>query len=244
MLLLVIPAAGHGKTLADQFQQAKAGDFVVFQQNHHITLFRVSAVAGSIVDIEEVTSSDKEINPKIISWQEWLENGAPHHSSWTLTRIDLDSGKVLSNLSFSSIDNEWVRNQPLFIFLPTLLRLPLETVPPEQRKQVGAPPRPGDIDRRKPWLPKVIVAGKELPPPVPFAVYRAKWPSDNSELSERTIYLYLCLAPQALSYFPYWVEIGGKIGTVKLRVIDSGTGLLPPPHDRLSLMNSGTPLQK
>ena len=89
----------------------------------------------------------------------------------------------------------------------------------------------GEPDLRKLWTPKVIFNGKTYTPP--FQVFRARWPKDTTELSDKIIELYIPKPekqepPECLDYFPYWVEIVGKISKVKLRVIDSGQGLPSP----------------
>ncbi|MDB6081547.1 MAG: hypothetical protein JWO53_819 [Chlamydiia bacterium] len=207
------------QTLGSRFQKAEAGDFVVVEQGKLMTLFHVMETHNNEIFIEEITAP----LTKIASWQEWLNEEAPHYSSWTQTRVDLTTGKLIS--LFSRSHGEWIQSDALFSFLPTLLQLKFIKVPLDERKKVGPAPIAGEEERRKLWLPKIFVNGKEVPNDCD--VFQVKWPKDGSELSEKTLSLYLPKQEgKGLSYFPYWIEIAGKLGKVKLRVIDSGKGLL------------------
>jgi len=220
---LFVQFSCFGHTLSEAFTKAEVGDFVVFAEQKHLTLFRIAASTEDEIAIEEITIPASLIDLTAVSWKKWLEEEAPHYSSWTVTRFEKKSGTLISCLS--KVNHEWIENKPLFVFLPTLFQLPLVPVPKDEQKRIGPAPMAGEIDRRKLWVPKVIVNGKELLPPPPFEVYRTKWPKDGGELSEKTIYLYFPVSKEALSYFPYWVEIVGIVGKVKLRVVDSGKGL-------------------
>ncbi len=231
--LLTIPA--FGITLLDEFSKAKEGDFAVFEQQKQITLFRIAKKTDKEMTIEEVTATAK---PADLNWQAWLTKGAPTHTSWTLSRFDLTTGTIESIYSYGT--NEWIQTDSTgnatFTFLPTLFTLPLVAVAENDRKRIGPPPESDEHDRRKLWVPKAIFQGKAHL--VPFYVFRVEWPKDVTELSGKAIYLYIPYSKEnqsgkfenndCLNYFPYWVEVVGKISKVKLRVIDSGKNLTSP----------------
>ena len=231
--LLSIPA--FAITLLDEFSKAKEGDFAVFEQQKQITLFRIAKKTDKELIVEEVTATAK---PADLNWQAWLTQGAPMHTSWTLSRFDLATGAIQSIYSYGT--NEWIQTDGArdvtLTFLPTLFTLPLVVVLENDRKRIGPPPESGESDRRKLWVPKAIFQGKANL--VPFYVFRVEWPKDVTELSGKVIYLYIPgsneskknerQTDECLNYFPYWVEVVGKISKVKLRVIDSGKNLTSP----------------
>jgi len=62
-----------------------------------------------------------------------------------------------------------------------------------------------------------------------FTVYKAKWPKDSSDLSGKTLEIYLMEG----AYFPYWIEVKGATVRGRLRILEVGEGLfshkqLPP----------------
>lgn len=222
-------------TLSDEFRRAEVGDYVVFLEQKHLTLFRIASKNDKEIGIEEITAQEQGINPQTANWQQWLQEGAPNHTSWTLSLLDLETGAMKASYSYTT--NEWQANQTVASFLPTLLQLPLETVPLDLRKRIGPPPEKGEQEARKLWTPKVTFHHTAVPQ-VPFAVYRAEWPQDESDLRGKVVLLYFATgkATECLSYFPYWIEVVGLVGRVKLRVIDSGKGLESP--QLLPVMNS------
>ena len=217
-------------TLLDKFKNSHEGDFAVFEQQKQITLFRIAKKTDQEMVVEEVTATAQ---PADSNWQEWLTDGAVTHTSWTLSRFNLSTGAIESIYSYGT--NEWIQadgaKEATFTFLPTLFTLPLVSVADKDRKRIGPPPEAGDQERRKLWVPKVIFQGKIET--LPFHVFRVEWPKDVTELSGKTIYLYLpedSKNSDCLDYFPYWVEVIGKVSKVKLRVIDSGKNLTSPAY--------------
>ncbi len=105
----------------------------------------------------------------------------------------------------------------------TLLNLHFHLVPDSERRHVGLPPGYGKPDHRPLWHPRLIVGGT-IVGHVSFAAWKARWPADGSELARKVVEVYL---PESAhdaypSYFPYWLEVEGKLGSAKIRVIDSG----------------------
>lgn len=226
VLLFFVPLHCAAHTLGDEFKKAEVGDFIVFQHQKHITLLRIAEKDEKSLAVEEITTQESSVDPKTISWESWLENFAPGHTSWIVSRFNLPDFAVESVFSYTT--NEWIGNEPLFQFLPTLLNLPLEPVKKEDRKRIGPPPSEGEIDFRKEWLPKIIFNAKVIP--TECHVFKTSWPKDGGELAGKTLYLYIPISKECLNYFPYWIEIAGRLAKVKLRVIDSGKGLLAAPH--------------
>jgi len=225
ILFFILTSPLSALTLSDEFRRAEVGDYVVFLEQKHLTLFRIASRDETHLGIEEITTQEKNIDVNTVVWQKWLRDGAPHHTSWTLSLLDFTTGQITASYSYST--NEWQGDQTIVSFLPTLLKLPLESVPVEQRKKIGVAPDAGDRDFRKLWTPKVIF-NREVIPQVPFDVYRAEWPDDESELRGKVVLLYLPRGQECLNYFPYWIEVVGLVGRVKLRVIDSGKALDSP----------------
>jgi hypothetical protein len=221
LCFLFLPLQGFALTLGDEFKKAEIGDFVVFEHQKLITLLRIAEKDEKTLGIEEITAPRNTIDPKTISWKDWVSKGAEHHTSWIVTNFDPQTYKVQSTISIDS--HEPVDTAALFQFLPTLLNLELRNVPQDERKRIGPPPMGDEPDFRKLWLPQVVFEGKIIHPE--FQVCTTKWPADGSELTGKTIYLYIPHSKECLSYFPYWVEVSGKFHNVKLRVIDSGKNL-------------------
>ncbi len=216
----------HALTLREEFYKAESGDFIVFAHQKQLTFFHIMEKTENECTIEEITVQEKDID-KNNSWQAWLASDAPGHTAWRVCRVSMTSGEILR--SFSLVGSNWIQDSlnPQYSFLPTLLKLHLTLVPIEARKRIGPPPMPGEPDFRKLWQPKVYYEGSEQA--VQCHVYRTEWPKDVSDLSGRVLYIYIPKpSSQALSFFPYWIEITGNIGKVKLRVVDSGRLLYNP----------------
>jgi hypothetical protein len=207
--------------LLDLFQKASEGDYVVFEQQKQLTLFRVAKKKGRSLTIEEITCALKD-KPHS-SWQAWLEAKAPNSTSWTLSSFQQDGD--LESI-FSVTTEQWIEKEKTFAFLSTLFQLQLDPIKEALLKRIGPPPEAGELDRRKIWMPKIFVAGHELA--TTCSVYQTRWPQDETELSGTLLHIYIPKSKEALDYFPYLIEAIGKISRVKLRVIDSGRGLTSP----------------
>jgi hypothetical protein len=224
LLLFIVHSALFAHSLSDELKSAAVGDYVVFSEQKHIILFRIADLHEDFV-VEEIALPESSCKPATMNWQEWLMQDAPGNSSRTVTYIDKTTGAIKKMYSIS--DGEWVEQKPLFPFLPALFSLPLELVPPKERKLSGPPPLEGEQDFRRPWSPKVVFEKKVIKD-VAFDVFRTRWQKDASELSEKAIVLYFPRSKECLSYFPYWIELTDGFGKVKVRVIDSGKNLISP----------------
>lgn len=206
-------------------KKAKKGDFIVTAQSKNYTLLHIYDKGETDLVIEEITVPQAKLCLPNGSWKAWVTGGGPNYTSWVMFDVDLPTGQIKKFYTFSK--NGWTEAPQGDNFLSTLLNLRLEKIPLSERKRVGPPPNDGP-DLRSTWKPKVTFEGKTYGD-VPFDAWETRWPKDNSELSGRLIEIY---TPEASThypaYFPYWLQISGMIGKAKVRMIDSGTGLVSP----------------
>ncbi len=221
LLLLLLPLQLFAFELKKEILKAKPGDFIVYSYKESLVLLRIRDTSPTLLTVEEVSTPRSTANDK--NWQEWLTKDAPGHTSWTITRIDLATGKVLSIFSVDA--KEFLNTNPPFLFLPTLLDASLKPIEQHDRKYVGPEPMAGEIDQRRLWKPHIIYEGKELS--VPVSAYRIRWPDDASDLSGKAIDLYFA-ETSPISYLPYWIEVAAGLGKAKISALDSGTSLTSP----------------
>lgn len=214
--------------LKERFRSAQTGAYIVFEQNKMYTLLNIYDKTNSSLVIEEVSAPTNRL-PKNISFRQWFEEGAQGSTSWIMSQIDLESGQILQSYSFTR--KGWLDVSNVSSFLTTLLNLRFVKISDEERKKIGPPPRYGQLDQRRLWNPRLVLDGKIIPQ-VPFSAWKARWPNDNTELSRKKIEIYLPeLGNDDLpypSYFPYWIEVEGKLGCAQVRVIDSGFNVISP----------------
>jgi hypothetical protein len=205
--------------LRDNLKLANPGDYIVTAQGKAYTLLHIHDRIQDRLTIEEITVPMSKINSSHFSWKEWVANHAPSNTSWIIYSIDLVSGQMVNNFSFTK--NTWYKVTESDNFLSTLLNLRLIKVPPNERKKIG-----GSTGRW--WQPQMVVNGNKIMG-VKFDAWRTRWPKDGSDLAGRTIEVYV---PEENgnypSYFPYWLQISGMIGKAKIRIIDSGSHLISP----------------
>lgn len=213
-------------SLRENIQRAEPGDFIVAIQNKNYTLLHIYDKTSDMLTIEEITIPIGRM-PSIRSWKEWVQQGAPHSTSWILYRINRRTGDIPEGFSVSQ--NSWLDMSKGDTFLPTLLNLRFTPVPLSERRKIGPPPTHGSPDQRTYWQPKMMVNNQQIPG-VTFDTWRTYWPQDGSMLSEKTIDIYLPSDQVAYpSYFPYWLEIRGSVaGKATIHVIDSGSQLVSP----------------
>lgn len=218
--------AGEEMVLRDNLQRAHQGDYVVTAQGKTYTVLHIFEKKNDLLTIEEISAPSGRLRQHNTYWKNWIKQGAPGHTSWIMYTIDLKNGKMLEYYSLTK--NAWYDTSKTDSFLTTLLNLPLEQVPYQDRRKVGLPPLPGLSDKRSLWQPQMIVEGKEIIG-VPFDAWRTVWPKDGSDLSGKTIEVFTPQNSQKYpSYFPYWLQISGLIGKAKIRIIDSGSNMESP----------------
>lgn len=226
--------------LREAVKTATKGDYIAYSYKQSLLVLRVAKFENPLLVVEEISAPLEA--KKETSFADWLQKKAPGHSSWTLSEIDIETGKI--KRIFSVDERKFLPNNPDFQFLPTLFRVELKPVAEEDLKRIGAPPLEGEMDHRKIWLPKIIFDGKEINPPL--RVFRTDWPRDTSELSGKPIDLYLA-EKEAITYLPYWIEIIGKTGRLKIAALDSGRNLASPvsleSYEQLSLLPAAGPAE-
>jgi hypothetical protein len=206
--------------LFERLERAKNGDFVVWEANKTITLLALRSSHEQTLILEEISAPSPK--DKSICWAEWLKEGAPGHTSWTMMEINLKDKEILEAYSFSRAS--WISRSSKDNFLATLLHLPLTPMPREKMRRIGPPPPEGEMDLRKIWVPPLFLDGKQVKLAL-FDAYETVWPQDGSELAGLTIHLYF--DRDVLSPLPCWIQIDTGQITATVRAIDSGHKLPP-----------------
>lgn len=230
------------RSLQQKFAQAQEGDFIVTAQEGNYSLLFIRSLTADTILLEEVSVPEKQIEAKKFDWKKWVKEKAPGHTSWILYEIDLKSGALIECFSYSK--NSWLYLDSSEQFLTKLLTLPLYPVSEKERKKIGPQPTDGEMDRRSPWNPPLLIEGKKVDKPS-YDVVKTKWPEDGTRLSQCAIELYFSKL-QPTFPFPYWLEVQSPHYAFKMRTVDSGHGLVSPmlgsmPHRAPQIMS---PTQK
>lgn len=208
--------------LRDNLKNASAGDYIVTMQNKNYTLLHIYNRNSDTLIVEEISIPIARL--KNISWREWVQKGVPGSTSWILYALDLQSARPQKYYSVTK--GAWFEMPQRENFLATLLNIRLERISPRDRKKIGIPIVP-TAESKMIWNPKLVVDG-EVIPNATFDAWKTKWPQDGSEIAGKTIEVYTPQDSRYASYFPYWLQISGVVGNAKVRIIDSGHGLLSP----------------
>jgi hypothetical protein len=210
--------------LKENLQYAQPGDYIVTSSYKTQTLLHIYSKRNHVLTIEEIAFPERR-RPSKLSWQEWVNQKAPGHTQWVRYEIDLATGQMLSYYSFTK--NKWFDIPEADNFLSKLLNLRFIRVPDHARKKIGLKPAFGR-DTRHAWQPRMIVEGRVIPN-VQFDAWRTKWPRDGSDLSGKTMDVYIPAQNQRYpSYFPYWLQIQEGVGKARIRIVDSGCQLQSP----------------
>lgn len=210
--------------LRNQLMRAQPGDYLVISSSKTETVMHIYDKKDRIVTIEEVAIPENK-RPQNLNWKEWILKNAPGNTSWVMYDIDVATGQMLRYYSFTK--NGWFEIPEADNFISKLLNLKFGRIPENQRKRVGPKPISGP-EWRSIWQPPMIVEGKKIPN-ITFDGWKTKWPKDSTDLSGRTIEIFLPQDQrQYLSYFPYWLQIQGAVGKAKIRIIDSGRQMKSP----------------
>ncbi len=210
--------------LKGKLAEAHSGSYLVIEQNKTFTFFHIYDRFDNAAIIEEVSIPTASFARNPMNWKLWFESGAPGHTSWIMSQVNLDTGVFEETFSFTH--RGWIDMSSSNPFLTTLLNLRFQEVSMEQRRRIGLPPGHNKADHRPIWNPRLVVNGCVISN-TSFYAYKARWPSDRTELSRKIIEIYLPADIQTETswfpaYFPYWLEVDGKIGSAKARVVDSG----------------------
>lgn len=221
--------------LRDNLLRAEPGDFLVISSNKTNTLMHIYDKNNGILTIEEIAIPENLRKSSKLNWKEWVQQNAPSNTSWVMYDIDSSNGQMTRYYSFSK--QNWFEIPEADNFLTKLLNLKFSKISEKTRKRVGPKPISGP-EWRPFWQPRMIVNGNTIPD-VKFDAWRTKWPKDNSDLSGKTIDVYIPQDTQSfLSYFPYWLQINGTIGKAKIRIVDSGKNLKSPKPSLTTLENN------
>jgi hypothetical protein len=223
----ILPDYSEGAMfLIDRLQRAQVGDYIVTAIDNNYTVLIVKEKFDHQMSIEEISiPAARLLNPRFrwAGWRKWVESGSPGNTSWVMYTIHLPSGKMREYYSYTQ--NTWIDMATVDNFLTKLLTLRMVRVPSKDLKRVGPPPFAGAEDKRKYWYPTMTYEG-EILYNVAFEAWRTRWPRDCSEVSGKTITIYVPEEDKRYpSYFPYWLEIKGMLGKAKIRMIDSGREL-------------------
>lgn len=214
--------------LKEKLSEAIPGSYLVIEQNKTYTFLHVFDKTDRTLVIEEVSIPAARFAQNGMNWKEWFESGAPGHTSWMMSQINLQTGQFEETFSYTH--QGWIDLSDSNPFLTTLLNLTFYEIPESQRRRIGRPPPHHKADTRPFWNPRLIV-DNEIIAHSPFIAWKGRWPADGSDLSRKIIEIYLPYPQQNLNcptYFPYWLEVEGKIGSAKVRVIDSGMDAASP----------------
>lgn len=210
--------------LRNNLRNAQPGDYLVIASGKTHTLMHMYAKQNDILTIEEIAIPESQCSQGL-NWKEWVSINAPGNTSWVMYDIDLNTGKMVRYYSFTK--KNWYEIPDADNFLSKLLNLKLTKIPESDRKRIGRKPTSGP-EWRPFWQPRMIVDGRPVQG-VLFDAWRTNWPKDGSELSNKTIEIYLPNNTQNYpSYFPYWLQVNGAVGKAKIRIVDSGSYLKSP----------------
>ena len=236
MLTFVPLSAQTTLMLRDNLQRAQPGDYIVIMADKTQTLMHIYDKNDRILTMEEVViPKNKRRQTAALGWTEWMQAEAPGNTSWVMYDIDIKSGQMLRYYSFSK--KSWFEIPEADNMISKLLNLKLTKLPDSARKRVGV--RLHGQEKRALWQPPVTVNGQRVKD-VAFDAWKTKWPKDGSELSGKSIEVYLPQESQKYpSYFPYWLQVSNMVGKAKIRIIDSVIGLRSPkppltPHSHLT----------
>ncbi len=220
IFILFITSVFSETTLKDKLKCSGKGDYIVTKQNKIYSIISIFEKTENNLVIEEVTIPVKLFD-QTLSFKEWFEKGAKRNSSWMMYELNLENSDILECFSFSK--GAWLNISKDDAIFSKLLNLPLKALAKDQMRKIGPPPMPGEKDYRAVWYPQKIMEGKKIERPS-FEVYRIVFPRDYSDLSEKTLDLYL---DKDFS-LPYWLQIGSDNLSVVLKTVDSGKNLKSP----------------
>ncbi|MDJ0652504.1 MAG: hypothetical protein QNJ27_05825 [Simkaniaceae bacterium] len=211
-------------TLQEKLYQAEPGSYIVTEQNALVSLLHLHSKKDHCFLFEEISIPFHQ--SKKIDWVDWIQKGAPGHTSWILYEVDPEKKCVVE--CYSLTRKAWIPTDEMDSFFLPLLSLELHFLSEEDRLQKGATARPGTI-RSRPWGPPQVRYGKKVKDPQ-YDVYTAKWPQDSSDFSGKQIVFYFDKNEKQFP-FPYWLQARDGALKFKLRAVDSGTGLNSPCTD-------------
>lgn len=223
-LLLVYIFPLSAMTLKEKFSHALPGDFIVTEQSKNYSILFIRAITPKSVILEEITAPENSLDSTKQTWLGWIQERAPGHTSWISYEIDLENDRLMESYSYT--ENRWLYLQDSDYLMAKLLTLKLNPVRESDRRKIGPPPAAGERDIRAVWNPTLIVEGKKVIKPK-SEVFHGIWPDDNTLVAGCGIEFYFD-AGRPNFPFPFWIEIQSRHYALKIRSIDTGTGLTSP----------------
>lgn len=211
-------------TVKSKLLKAQPGDYIITEQSKNYSILSIRSLSNSTMVLEEISIPSAQGSALKNSWKNWVASNAPGHTSWILYEIDLENDQLIECFSISK--QGWLFFNESEHFFTKLITLPLSKTPEGQKRRIGPPPAPGEMDHRHIWYPAMIFEGKKVDKPS-YEVWHGIWPNDDTLLSGCKIELYFGQGKQSFP-FPYWIDISNANYTYKIRVVDSGRGLLSP----------------
>lgn len=202
-------------------QEATPGSYLVTFQNKNFTFIHIYDKNDRYLTLEEISIPASRIKGGM-DWKQWFETGGMGHTSWIMSHLNLNTGHFEAAYSFTK--RGWIDIKEADHYMSTLLNLTFYSISEDCRRKIGPPPGYGKQDERPVWHPRLVVDGILLSD-VNFKGWKTRWPNDRSDLSKKKIEIYLPEKMEACTYptfFPYWIEVEGKLASGRLRVIDSG----------------------
>lgn len=226
LLLFPLLVSSEHLYLRDNLPKAQVGDYIVTMQNKNYSLLHIYDKSPSAIAIEEVTVPAAKMSQQPVQWKEWLRQGAPGNTCWSIYTVDLANGHIKN---FYSVTRQgWFDNPQQDHFLSVLLNLRFEAIPIKNRRRTGTALVYGSYEKRPLWQPKLIFEGQTVQG-IHFDAWKTVWPKDNSELAGKNIEVFLPHEQAAYpSYFPYWLQVSSLVGKATLRIIDAGRGMQSP----------------
>jgi len=209
--------------LKEKLQKAESGTYVVTEHNHMISLLHLHTIKEGIILFEDVNIPTHFVHHT--DWKEWLESGAPGHTSWVLYEVDLHRNYITECYSLSS--KTWITKDNIESFFIPFLNLNLTYLSEAQRMR-STPSMAGQLSDT-PWAPPQTFHGKKMINPQ-YDVYTAMWPHDHTKLSGKQIVFYFDKMREKFP-FPYWVQLHEGVCKFRMRALDSGIGLRSPVND-------------
>ena len=203
--------------MQERFDQAKEGDYFIYQMDKQATLLNILKIEDNKIFIEEL--SIPEFMDSISSYKEWYERGANTETRWSILEIDKTSFKTIK--SFSKTKNTWEDVFENDQILTKLLSLDLEKIKDNERKKVGHLIREHGTDLRPLWHPPHFIEGKRVESK--SEAFTLTWPDDDTPLSSKKLTLYV--TQHELGYMPTFIETASLGKPLKMRLVDSGRGL-------------------
>lgn len=219
LLLLCYTSTIFANIFTEKLSLAEPGDYLVTEVGDVVTVLILRDTTYPTFLLEEISIPRSALTTAVPSWKSWAEELGPGHTSRSRTEVDVEKGKIVSCYSYTK--KSWLHPSSAESLFAQLAKIPLEPLPPKNRRKIGPPPQEGELDVRKLWNPPVTKEGSIVAQAATEA-FLALWPSDGSPLANKEIVLYFAKE----SPFPCWVQIEAPHGTLHIRVLDSGKRLL------------------